>query len=408
MNEAIFIAVGAALLLAAVAFLVVPLLRPAGEPGTGDRNNVQVELFRDKVQELERDRAAGTIADSDYDEAKAELEREALQDLGQPAGGAARSTSNHRQKITAFAVAVVVSVTAVGLYARFGDVGAVEARSGAPLAQASTRDQIAFIRDHLAQLQERARANPKDEKTWTMLARVDMLLGRYDEAVDAFGHLRGIVGDRADVMTDQAEAMAMAAGGAFPDKARKQVEGVLAKDPNQPKALWLAGVAAASRHRNARARAYWERLLAQMPPGSGSAQRLRQQIASLAAAADSGAANTAGPNVKVTVALDPRLRNRFKPEDTVYVSARASSGAGPPLAVKRLQVRDLPLTVVLNDNLAVMPGRTLSSASSVSVTARVSRSGGAAPSAGDATGTIGPVTVGDGPAHQVTMDKLVE
>lgn len=412
MNEAVFMLLVTVLLLVAVAFVVIPLIRPSRRSEDGDRSASDVALFRDKVRELERDRDVGTIGEADYVEARFELEQEALQDLGESRTALAAAGSRRARVPAAIVSALVLAAGAVGLYARFGDIGAVNAPREAPLARASTQAQIAFIKDHLADLEQRAQASPKDGKTWTMLARVYMLLGQYGNADEAFGHLRQIVGDRTDVMTDQAEAAAMAAGsGVFPERARKQVEAVLEKDPNQPKALWLAGVAAASRQRKAQARSYWERLLAQMPQGSESATRLRQQIAGLSRGTQSAtksAVNKAPAKITVTVTLDPRFRGRFKPDDSVFVFARAVRGPRAPLAVKRGTVKDLPMTLVLNDAAAVVPGLTLSRFPAVQITARVSRFGGAGPQPGDVMGTTGPVEVSAMATHQVEMSQLVQ
>lgn len=65
-----------------------------------------------------------------------------------------------------------------------------------------------------------------------------------------------------------------------------------------------------------------------------------------------------------------------------------------PLAVLRAQVKDLPLNFTLDDRQAMAPGAGLSSATRVVVTARVSRSGQAAPQSGDLEGQSAPVAVG--------------
>jgi cytochrome c-type biogenesis protein CcmH len=67
----------------------------------------------------------------------------------------------------------------------------------------------------------------------------------------------------------------------------------------------------------------------------------------------------------------------------------ADSEAGPPLAAKRLQVRDLPADLKLSDQDAVVPGRVISAYAAVTVIARVSKSGTAAPHDGDLLGQQG-------------------
>jgi cytochrome c-type biogenesis protein CcmH len=106
------------------------------------------------------------------------------------------------------------------------------------------------------------------------------------------------------------------------------------------------------------------------------------------------AAAAASASVSGTVSLAAALKDQARPQDTVFVVARAAEGPRMPLAVLRAQVKDLPLTFTLDDRLAMAPGAGLSSATRVIVTARVSRSGQAAPQTGDLEGQSTVVSVG--------------
>lgn len=83
------------------------------------------------------------------------------------------------------------------------------------------------------------------------------------------------------------------------------------------------------------------------------------------------------------VELDPALRGQVSDTDTVFIYARASSGPRFPLAVLRKQVRDLPVSFVLDDSMAMMPGTKLSDYATVVVGARISSTGSATPSPGE-------------------------
>jgi cytochrome c-type biogenesis protein CcmH len=67
----------------------------------------------------------------------------------------------------------------------------------------------------------------------------------------------------------------------------------------------------------------------------------------------------------------------------LYVFARAAEGPRMPLALQRLPGAKFPLTLKLDDSMAMMPAMTLSSAASVVVGARVSKTGVANPQSGD-------------------------
>ena len=195
------------------------------------------------------------------------------------------------------------------------------------------------------------------------------------------------------------------------------VERALAADPRQPKALALAGTAAYDRADYAGAIARWQSLADGLGPGSELAPRVQAMIADArehlggagaAAIPARGAASTAAPSaaadrvaaaprppasgaadtgrVSGTVTLDPALAGQAAPDDSVFVFARAATGSRMPLAVRRAQVKDLPLAFTLDDSMAMAPGATLSSVPQLIVGARISKSGNAIPQAGDLAG----------------------
>jgi cytochrome c-type biogenesis protein CcmH len=95
--------------------------------------------------------------------------------------------------------------------------------------------------------------------------------------------------------------------------------------------------------------------------------------------------------VRGTVRLAPKLMDRVKPDDVVFVFARATSGAPVPLAVVRASVRELPLEFTLDDSMAMAPGMALSANPKVVIIARVARSGTPKAAPGDLEGKSKPV-----------------
>lgn len=105
--------------------------------------------------------------------------------------------------------------------------------------------------------------------------------------------------------------------------------------------------------------------------------------------------------------LDGALAANVKPDDTVFVLARPAEGSRMPLAVKRIAVRDLPYAFRLDDSMAMAPGAKLSLHPRVVVTARVSKSGSAAPNKGDLEGASDPIAPGTS-GVQITISTVVE
>jgi cytochrome c-type biogenesis protein CcmH len=77
----------------------------------------------------------------------------------------------------------------------------------------------------------------------------------------------------------------------------------------------------------------------------------------------------------VTVNLADGLRSLVAPDDALFIYAKAMQGPPMPLAVKRLTVGQLPVTVKLTDSDAMMPSMKISAFDQVIVGARVSKSG---------------------------------
>ena len=112
-------------------------------------------------------------------------------------------------------------------------------------------------------------------------------------------------------------------------------------------------------------------------------------------AVDGGASGGNGnASVSGSVSLDPNLQARVKPDDTLFIYARASSGPRMPLAVMRRQVKDLPISFTLDDSMAMRPQFALSKFSDVIVGARISKSGDPMPKPGDLQGTSSIIKVG--------------
>jgi len=102
----------------------------------------------------------------------------------------------------------------------------------------------------------------------------------------------------------------------------------------------------------------------------------------------------AGKTITVHVRLSPALRAQVAPGNTVFIFARAAQGPKMPLAIVRKQVKDLPVTVTLDDSMAMMPEFKLSGFPEIVVGARVSKSGDAVAKPGDLEGLSPSVKVG--------------
>ncbi|MCB1998101.1 MAG: hypothetical protein KDG57_19895, partial [Rhodoferax sp.] len=261
-----------------------------------------------------------------------------------------------------------------------------------PEAAPHTMD-TAQMRQMVDSLAQRLAADPADAEGWAMLARSWVVLGEPGRAVQAYRQALDAGVKDAALLADFADALAVADGHRIEGEALQRVQQALALDPDQPKALSLAGTAAFDRGDYAGAVTHWAHLQAVGPPDHPLVQQMtaglseaRQRLAAAGGRVASTAAASppsAAAFVAGTVQLDPALAPRTRPDDTVFVFARAASGPRMPLAVMRAQVKDLPMRFRLDDSLAMSPAFRLSSHDRVVVGARISRSGQATAQPGE-------------------------
>jgi len=417
----VFWSLAAVMSLLALLFLVTPLLR--NRPlQTVDQDALNAEVARARLTELDMDLESGRIEQAQYDAARADLERELLHDLAgeRDTGKPVRSGS-----WAALLIAIAVPVGATLLYKAIGTEQIIALLQENPPAARQEQAQAPqmSVEEMVSKLATRMANNPDDLKGWLMLAKSYSVTNRFDEALPAYRNIMRLGGgDNAAVLADFADALASSSDGRFTDEAGKMLTRALALEPDNLKALWLAGHWKNQSGDAAGAIGYWEQAASQMQPQSEDWQiitdqieRVRQraglpagatqpvQVAQASETAPSPAASGGTP-LQVTVSLDPALRERTDPDDTVFIFARAVNGPRMPLAIVRKQVKDLPVTVTLDDSLAMSPTMVLSGFDPVSVGARISKSGTAMPQRGDLQGSKSPVS----PAATASVDIVID
>lgn len=398
----VFWLIGAALAVVVLALVLRPLLASrAGAPASPTAANINVSIYRDQLRELEADLAAGTLAQADYERARAELEGRLLEDVReQPAAPAARPAG----RLTALATAAVIPMVALAVYFAVGSPSTI-VREPEPHVSAA---QVEAMVERLA---AKMRENPDDMDGWKLLGRSYAALGRFDEAADAFARAAAGAPRDPDLLADFADVLGMARGQRLEGEPEKLVLRALELDPNHLKSLALAGTAAYDRKDYAAAAGYWQRMLPHVAPDSEDARAIQQNVGEARALAgmrsDDGAKTEAAKTtVRGTVSLSPQLESKAAPDDTVFVFARAAEGPPLPLAIARARVRDLPYRFELDDSMSMSPAMSLSKFPKVVVTARVSKSGSAAPQPGDLQGASAPVA-NNAAAVSVVIDSQV-
>lgn len=281
----------------------------------------------------------------------------------------------------------------------------------------------------VAKLAERMEREPDNIQGWLMLGRSYLAIGQTQDAISAYERARQLAPKEPEVLLGYATAVAKVEGG-FQGKAAELIGAALEIDPNNGNGLWMMGLVENQRGNHAQAVALWSKLEGLLTPGSeeastvrGYIQEARQQGGLPAAEPTSAAeqprtvqvqaaepaaqtATTDGKAIQVQVSLAEQLQGKFSPDDTLFVFARALKGPPMPLAVKRLQAKDLPASLTLDDSMAMMEQMRLSNFAQVVVGARISKSGNAVPQSGDLQGEVQPVTPGQDQTVAVVIDNI--
>lgn len=372
-------AIGVALLLALAGGMLVPAFRLRVTGG-----GTAAGAARDAFAALDRDRVTGQLDDEQHRLAQRELQRrlldESADELPLHAGG--------RPRRLALVLAVAMPLFAVGLYAVLGNPGALSVTPPAALRDADvTPEALDGMLASLAQRLEKPSGNPaSDLQGWTMLARSYAALQRFADADRAYARAIALSPRDAQLLADRADVLAVVQGQRTAGEPERLIAEALAIDPDNLKALALAGTAAFERKDFGAARGYWQKARTLAPAGSEFAAGLDRSLAEVGAPVQPAAAAPVGAGLTGRVSLAPGLAAQAAPTDTVFIFARAVDGPRMPLAILRRTVADLPFDFKLDDAMAMSPQMRLSNFDRVVVGARISRSGSAMPQPGDLRG----------------------
>jgi cytochrome c-type biogenesis protein CcmH len=393
------------LAVAALAF-VLPSLLARTRRSSATSREANVALYREQIAELDADLAAGTLAPQQHEEARREIERRVLEDTAVAAAPAASSSG----RVTAIALALAVPVLAIAVYLAVGNPGALSPQA-MEASHGVTRTQIEHMVTGLA---ARLQENPDDIEGWAMLGRSLSVLDRYPEAAAAYANAVKRSPPSAQLLADYANALAMAQGQRLEGEPERLIAQALKLEPDNVKALMLAGSAAFEKKDFKSAIVHWERILKVVPPDADIVELVKdgiedaRKLAGLPTkpAAGKPAAAPGPGGITATVRLAPGIAAKASPADSVFIFARPVQGPRMPLAVLRKRVADLPATVTLDDSMAMTPAAKLSGHEQGVVGARVSKSGNPAPQPGDLEGLSAPVKVGSS-GIAVVIDREV-
>jgi cytochrome c-type biogenesis protein CcmH len=379
-----------------------------------------LSVYRQQFAELEQDHQNAALTDEQYQQSKRELERRLLDETGAAEATSVTRVRSVNSRAIAVVLAVVIPTLSGVLYWKLGSPLAITHPSASSATAQSSGDSDHQTSEGLDALSERLKRkleqNPNDGVGWALLARSYVEIGRHADAVPIYEKAMKLIPDDPQLLADYADALGMLHGRKLDGKPEQLIQQALNIDPNNVKALMLAGTVAFERKEFGQAAQYWERASANLPADSDG--EVRQELLSGVAEAKGlaggkppivkttgGAAPTTMPNdhavaITGTVSLASSLAGKGAPTDTLFVFARDMNGPPMPVAIVRATKKELPFAFRLDDSNSPMAARKLSETGDVVIIARISKSGEAMPKSGDLQGMSQPVKPG---TKQITV-----
>lgn len=386
------------LLVVALSFLLIPLLRGHRAQREEDRTALNVALYQERLSELQVQHEQGVLSVAQLQAARAEAARELLADTE----GAEPARTSRLGKPLLVLAALLVPVLGLVGYLQLGASDRVE------LSREFARPPTSLA-DMTQRLERSVQAQPDSAENLYFLARSYMAQNRPGDAAQMFERSVALAGRQPELLGQWAQALYFASDKHFTPQVQALTDEALQADPKEVTSLGLLGIAAFETQRYQAAVDYWTRLLAALPADDASRSALEGGIARARENFAKRVANAApapavkAKSIKIHVELAAALQGKVSPNDSVFVFARATNGPAAPLAVKRITVADLPAEVELSDADAMMPQLNLSNFAQVQLVARVSRAG--QPTTGEWVGRSQPLASDSGVQQALIIDS---
>lgn len=390
-----------------LAVIVILLARVMQRQQHVNREAENQQWYQQRLAELDEDKSSGRITDSDYQQAKTELEKTVVSD--------SRNIEQDVRWLPAkpWLPIVLLVLIAVGFYSAFGSWTqqrqADEALQQLPeLGKTVLQQQQQVDADTLATfalgLRQKLQRQGDDPIAWWIYAGLMTDLQQFDQANSAFQRSLQQDPDRVGTLISYARFLLQNGGKANNQQAAQLLARVLRIEPNNVDALSLTGFVAFENGNFPQAVSAWQQLLQLTPADSPRRAVVEQAITD---ARSQMQQQTMA--LTVTVQLDSSLQQQLPATGTLFVYVTAAEGSAMPAAVKRLPANQLPVTVTLSNDDSMLPDYRLSSLQQWKVQARISQDDKIDAQAGDLNAE--PVIINASGSANVTLrliDRVTE
>jgi len=390
MLELIMLIVAFVVLILVVVWL--PVLRQPKKNELVDdnqREDTNIRLYHEHKAEIEKDFTQGNIDDENYQYLLSELDKSLLQDIevNKRASAKEKIVNKPISMLWPALLSLFIIVFSFSLYSKNGAYQQLS--QPLPTAQSPVGAQ------QQAEQQFKALINltsqePDNSDAWYSLGQSYIGIGEYQQALNAYDQVIRIEGESADLFGAKAQANYYKNNQKIDAVVQSLIDKSLAIDPAEPSTNILIGMDSFMAEDYEKAIKHWQ-LVVDSGRTNVNAEALIDAITEakqrqLGIQAPSAKENQ-GPQLEITVKLSDELQAKLVNGDDkvvfIYAIPADTEKGRMPVAAMKMNISDLPTTVVLNDARAMTPQAKLSDVERVHVYAIVSESGGAGIKPGD-------------------------
>ncbi len=391
-------------LLSLAAFLV--LYKPLQQDNTIniESDNEYTDLYKQRKHELELELENQNIDEKQYDEILESYQKQLYLDLKQNPSSKNNISSSSNKPIHLF-IALSAPILAIGIYFLIG---------GGELALQNNIPTMADLEQDPEQLliafEEKLKSDGGNAEQWYFLAKTYRDQKRFDEALKALNEAQKQEPSNMQMEADYIELLMLLNENQPTEESTQRLNTALEVNPEHPKLLWLAAIDASYKKNTAQQIAYLETLVNQIPEDAPQRKTIQKIIDATKNQNTSTDINTPIEikQLTVEVTLDEELKQLIKADSVLFVYAKASSGPAMPLAVAKIDPRNIPEKIILNDDMAMTPNMKLSNFDTVNIIALISHSGTAKSSTGDLQGIANNITTDTKEIISISIDSIIQ
>lgn len=357
----------AILLIAAVLLMLLVKRQQNAAYGTQAANR---ELYESRLQELSTERTEGTLTEQDYSAAVIELKKSFVADN-------ADDEKSIKETPAGMLVPVILLVViTLVLYFWVGDSWRQQRTADDALAQlpklsekimgnSQAQASPAEVETFALGLRQRLQQEP-DAGAWMLYGRVMMQMRQLEQAIEAYEQSLALDPDRTSTLIAHAQALVMMGSDGDLARAARNIRQVLEVQAMNPEALGLLGIIAYERGDFEQAGQAWRIALQLLDESDPRYAAIESSLVDVDQ-------RLSGDLVYITVTVDisDELRNEMPPQANLFVFVRDPDGSRAPAAVVRQPISDLPVTLTLSEDDAMVEGHTLATIQSWLVSARL-------------------------------------